>query len=79
MNVLNGGSHAGGRLAFQEFMIVPSYVTPLSESTFFHCTELPVVGLPLSPKLCATAPRSTMCSSHWPRRSTDSVRRIPHT
>jgi enolase len=27
MNVLNGGSHAGGRLAFQEFMIVPEYVT----------------------------------------------------
>lgn len=26
MNVLNGGSHAGGRLAFQEFMIVPTYV-----------------------------------------------------
>jgi len=26
-NVLNGGSHAGGRLAFQEFMIVPEYVT----------------------------------------------------
>lgn len=25
MNVLNGGSHAGGRLAFQEFMIVPRY------------------------------------------------------
>ena len=24
MNVVNGGSHAGGRLAFQEFMIVPS-------------------------------------------------------
>ena len=23
MNVVNGGSHAGGRLAFQEFMIVP--------------------------------------------------------
>lgn len=23
-NVLNGGSHAGGRLAFQEFMIVPA-------------------------------------------------------
>jgi enolase len=23
LNVLNGGSHAGGRLAFQEFMIVP--------------------------------------------------------
>jgi enolase 1/2/3 len=23
MNVLNGGSHAGGRLAFQEFMVVP--------------------------------------------------------
>ncbi|KAH0543528.1 Enolase [Glutinoglossum americanum] len=26
MNVLNGGSHAGGRLAFQEFMIVPRLV-----------------------------------------------------
>ena len=26
MNVLNGGSHAGGRLAFQEFMIVPRFV-----------------------------------------------------
>lgn len=25
MNVINGGSHAGGRLAFQEFMIVPRY------------------------------------------------------
>lgn len=24
MNVLNGGSHAGGRLAFQEFMVVPT-------------------------------------------------------
>ena len=24
MNVLNGGSHAGGRLAFQEFMICPT-------------------------------------------------------
>lgn len=23
MNVLNGGSHAGGRMAFQEFMIAP--------------------------------------------------------
>lgn len=26
-NVLNGGSHAGGRLAFQEFMIVPACVS----------------------------------------------------
>lgn len=30
MNVLNGGSHAGGRLAFQEFMIVPSYESFIS-------------------------------------------------
>ena len=29
MNVLNGGSHAGGRLAFQEFMVVPAYVEAL--------------------------------------------------
>lgn len=34
MNVLNGGSHAGGRLAFQEFMIVPSEA-PVS----IHCTS----------------------------------------
>jgi len=31
-NVLNGGSHAGGRLAFQEFMIVPSFAPTFSEA-----------------------------------------------
>lgn len=32
MNVVNGGSHAGGRLAFQEFMIVPSEAPSFSEA-----------------------------------------------
>ncbi|GAM89259.1 hypothetical protein ANO11243_072960 [Dothideomycetidae sp. 11243] len=32
MNVLNGGSHAGGRLAFQEFMIVPTGAPSFSEA-----------------------------------------------
>ncbi|KAK8114724.1 phosphopyruvate hydratase [Apiospora kogelbergensis] len=32
MNVLNGGSHAGGRLAFQEFMIVPSKAPSFTEA-----------------------------------------------
>ncbi|MCJ1474677.1 hypothetical protein MMC13_003337 [Lambiella insularis] len=32
MNVLNGGSHAGGRLAFQEFMIVPCEAPSFSEA-----------------------------------------------
>ncbi|KAK4940448.1 phosphopyruvate hydratase [Elasticomyces elasticus] len=32
MNVLNGGSHAGGRLAFQEFMIVPDQAPTFSEA-----------------------------------------------
>ncbi|KAI1114371.1 phosphopyruvate hydratase [Nemania sp. NC0429] len=32
MNVLNGGSHAGGRLAFQEFMIVPSSSPSFTEA-----------------------------------------------
>lgn len=32
MNVLNGGSHAGGRLAFQEFMIVPSNAPSFTEA-----------------------------------------------
>lgn len=31
-NVLNGGSHAGGALAFQEFMIVPSGAASFSEA-----------------------------------------------
>lgn len=31
-NVLNGGSHAGGRLAFQEFMIVPTDAPTYSEA-----------------------------------------------
>jgi enolase len=31
-NVLNGGSHAGGRLAFQEFMIFPTDATTFSEA-----------------------------------------------
>ncbi|MCJ1416636.1 hypothetical protein MMC32_002974 [Xylographa parallela] len=32
MNVLNGGSHAGGRLAFQEFMIVPNNAPSFDEA-----------------------------------------------
>ncbi|KAJ2982575.1 hypothetical protein NQ176_g1298 [Zarea fungicola] len=32
MNVVNGGSHAGGRLAFQEFMIVPSDAPSFTEA-----------------------------------------------
>ena len=35
MNVLNGGSHAGGRLAFQEFMIVPAYVQASGNSAIY--------------------------------------------
>jgi len=32
MNVINGGSHAGGRLAFQEFMIVPDSAPSFTEA-----------------------------------------------
>ncbi|KAK9475243.1 Enolase, C-terminal TIM barrel domain-containing protein [Dipodascopsis tothii] len=32
LNVLNGGSHAGGRLAFQEFMIAPVGASSFSEA-----------------------------------------------
>lgn len=39
MNVLNGGSHAGGRLAFQEFMIVPAYVDVLANSALHFSTS----------------------------------------
>lgn len=45
-NVLNGGSHAGGRLAFQEFMIVPRCVflmvpPPPSKHLLTICSEAP--------------------------------------
>lgn len=36
MNVLNGGSHAGGRLAFQEFMIVPRCVRVVFVGSDMH-------------------------------------------
>lgn len=32
MNVINGGSHAGNALAFQEFMIVPTGASSFEES-----------------------------------------------
>lgn len=32
MNVINGGSHAGNKLAFQEFMIVPTGAQTFTES-----------------------------------------------
>ncbi|KAK7204683.1 enolase I, a phosphopyruvate hydratase that catalyzes the conversion of 2-phosphoglycerate to phosph [Myxozyma melibiosi] len=32
LNVLNGGSHAGGRLAFQEFMIAPTGASTFTEA-----------------------------------------------
>ena len=31
-NVINGGSHAGNKLAFQEFMILPTGASSFSES-----------------------------------------------
>lgn len=40
MNVLNGGSHAGGRLAFQEFMIVPEYGTAYLRILFCELISL---------------------------------------
>lgn len=54
-NVLNGGSHAGGRLAFQEFMIVPAYVlcTPNSVTE----AENTAVTRQPSPKHSAKSPR----------------------
>lgn len=44
-NVLNGGSHAGGRLAFQEFMIAPTEAPTFSEalrmgSEVYHTLKL---------------------------------------
>lgn len=55
MNVLNGGSHAGGRLAFQEFMIVPRYVYP--KEAWHHQQLTRLAMLLLSRKPCVKALR----------------------
>ena len=36
-NVINGGSHAGNRLAFQEFMILPTGASSFSEAMMIAC------------------------------------------
>ena len=36
-NVINGGSHAGNKLAFQEFMILPTGVNTFTESMVAGC------------------------------------------
>ena len=36
-NVINGGSHAGNRLAFQEFMILPTGATSFTEAMIMGC------------------------------------------
>lgn len=42
MNVLNGGSHAGGSLAFQEFMIVPWCVPVPPQDHHIACIDMNV-------------------------------------
>lgn len=39
-NVINGGSHAGNRLAFQEFMILPTGASSFSEAMMMGCEVL---------------------------------------
>ena len=36
-NVINGGEHAGNKLAFQEFMILPTGAETFSESMSIGC------------------------------------------
>ena len=36
-NVINGGEHAGNKLAFQEFMILPTGAETFSESMSMGC------------------------------------------
>jgi enolase len=36
-NVINGGTHAGNRLAFQEFMILPVGATSFTEAMVMGC------------------------------------------
>ena len=42
-NVINGGSHAGNRLAFQEFMILPVGAKSFSESMQMGCEVSPLL------------------------------------
>lgn len=62
MNVLNGGSHAGGRLAFQEFMIVPRSVSAHPSEGMGSANAYTAKLLP-SARPCAKVLRSTRSSS----------------
>jgi enolase len=44
-NVINGGSHAGNRLAFQEFMILPVGAKSFSEAMQMGCEVMKYVAL----------------------------------
>lgn len=70
MNVVNGGSHAGGRLAFQEFMIVPWSVKRPSWVELHLLTLCDLVKHRHSAKLCARVPKCTRNSNHSQRKST---------
>ena len=39
-NVINGGSHAGNALAFQEFMILPTGASSFTEAMVMGCAEV---------------------------------------
>ncbi|GJP53875.1 hypothetical protein CLOM_g12999 [Closterium sp. NIES-68] len=44
MNVINGGSHAGNKLAMQEFMILPTGASSFSEAIQMGCEEAIQMG-----------------------------------
>lgn len=43
-NVINGGDHAGNKLAFQEFMILPTGAETFSEAMSIGCEVSPLGG-----------------------------------
>jgi len=56
-NVINGGSHAGNKLAFQEYFVIPTGAQTFSEGMLIG-TEVRRDRAEIAPRLCRGAPRS---------------------
>ena len=73
MNVVNGGSHAGGRLAFQEFMIVPAGAANFQEAMKMGTETYHTLKKVISGKYGIDGASATSGMS-WLKHNTDCMR-----
>mmetsp|Transcript_16042 Transcript_16042/g.21905 ORF Transcript_16042/g.21905 Transcript_16042/m.21905 type:complete len:255 (+) Transcript_16042:4695-5459(+) len=67
-NVINGGSHAGNALAFQEFMVLPTGASSFAEAmqigAEIYSSLKSVTKKEIRPGCCERRRRRRLCSSH---------------